>query len=1614
MSQIILSRFILLLVLLYGVAMKVQSAVSWETNYPRWETGQETLTVEGEAGKLELFLFTPEAIADAGFEFTLPLNLSCTGVESLNSISYGAPTVSGQTVTIKITSNGGTIAAGSQLRLKLSLRAACGAVSAANAIQIKLLSGTAPVPGSDKTVNLQVQSPVIQMTTLSSTVSYTGKDTYEALTYELKSDIPVGTYKIILTVDQSVSLRNFLFDGSTVTENVANIANNERTYTLSLTGLSTVEKALTFEGASSLGGSHVITPKVQYPAAQNCLTGSGSLITMLIPATSGLPNMTSISVNYVDTDKTAVINRNDVIVDGLTRTWARFVFENTGTADACYITATISAQGRSTYIEDIDEIYYSVDGDLYTKIPTTWLTVNSTVVNYPSRTFLPSALGKPYHVGVTFPLDFQLGINHTITLLFPTINGKIYDSAAPGYVGDDTHQFMSVIAAVYSKNDSNIPGITSNVLDLHWNDITLFNEMPSPFSVKQSQSIVREIKTYRGVSKFKLYLQLPSWLKLDTSGGDPLVYTNSGESYAPVENESNLTADPPYKIYTTDGWAADDKIILKFKADPFPPTESNKEGTISYWMDYDFNGQILEKIGYITQQVTLLCKEEGVALEDVSFHRITRGLKDSDNNYLPDALASPAPDVEISHDSYLSGDQGEFRVRAKIVNGSSWNYLYLPVEVADNSVSIGNSGTYQLYIRPEQIRLRRNGVDENLPVTMTQNGKSFYLRVNASGNPLTGNQILDIVLPFSVNAGYNQNKVPLDFKCCVSNDPLNPVDPATATDREGTDCLSKYINLWIPGYAITGTGAITVPSTNERKFYLYMTNSFTNGIAPYFPKEVRRGQRYGFQMKFTLPNGYRLYDDKIVVGRGSLDTQGPATKELLPENITGNVYTYDWSSLYNLDMNSDEGSLASNDWALPDDYMSQTIRLAMQATKGVTSGASVVRVDSYLKNHLSGQETIITTTSHNINYYGLSSELVVSQNSLSSMGSSLTLPVLKVGNPNSSSLDRIWLYVDGNVSDLTLTPLEAGASVSGSGSNNRWLEITTTGLAGGSNLNYSLNFKHLGRTDGKDLNDTIKIYFVSNFEDGSFLDPTGAVLDKDDYDHIGVYRSVEIVSLNGRVDGNISVSNTVLGYNTPYTLTASINGTGSPGILRNPQMIVTAPAGQEYIPNSLSLSYKGVTYSGTPLSSLESVLTSDNSDPATERTFVIDLKTILGADVLFPGYLSTDPGDTDLLRQATLTASFKPMCETNLTGIYFKGEITAENITETRIKLSNILLPSITNNYLFQVSSGIKDGNRGFNEMRTDAVCVVTLRKLMGQGDDMDLNDRLQLIIPQQFDINGSASIISGLGIGTVNVESNTVIVGNKREIKFSLPVSDYGAAPDKGVGVDVVYEIPLRYSPNGQALAGNPEQVIDIAVVTNKSFDASCPPSSASIGSGQLEVAVVTASENTAYACLNTEKTLSITSLDFEGSWYDDAAKTNPALSAIATHGYTPTVQASGGRTFFVSAKFGATEYGMVPISVTMNPEATVTVDPLTVCAGTSVDLTSLISETPVEATIEYFGSDQETPVSSPTSVLVNTSTTYYVQVTTTAGCKSAKTPVVVTVNPLPQFTLSKTSERI
>ena len=116
----------------------------------------------------------------------------------------------------------------------------------------------------------------------------------------------------------------------------------------------------------------------------------------------------------------------------------------------------------------------------------------------------------------------------------------------------------------------------------------------------------------------------------------------------------------------------------------------------------------------------------------------------------------------------------------------------------------------------------------------------------------------------------------------------------------------------------------------------------------------------------------------------------------------------------------------------------------------------------------------------------------------------------------------------------------------------------------------------------------------------------------------------------------------------------------------------------------------------------------------------------------------------------------------------------------------------------------------------------------------------------------------------------------------------------------------------------------------------------------------------------------------------------------------YNAGLLAAGSYTFYVEEFDGSCPSARVPVFATVNPSATPpTASGATICAGNTANLSA------VGVGIRWYAdaglSNQIASGNNFTSSVLNTNTTFFVTSTSTLGCQSTGTPVVVTVNPLP-----------
>ncbi|NDV56493.1 hypothetical protein D0T51_12270, partial [Parabacteroides sp. 52] len=819
---------------------------------------------------------------------------------------------------------------------------------------------------------------------------YDAADEFKSLGYKLKAtNRDAKSFKLILTVDEFTTLKTFDWGGSTITPAMSN---SNKTYTLTLTDLSSTEKTLSFQGASSRLGTHVVTPSIQY-----CTVETGfPTITLALPTVSGVPTLSHVSSKYVKslTDDTEV-NQWDIHMDGSTPNMVRSEFKNVGTADGYDLSALLSISG-SYGLLDTANICYQIGNGSKIKLLKEQVAINSRRQNSTSYGYFGvHARKEATKVTVSLSKTESLPIGQTITFWIPMKNGKTYNNENNNvYFDYHTTTISGFSATLYANNQAGQDRMSVNG-GIAYLAAPHFRELPAKFTIKKGEIKTQTVRITAGSlnvnkGKMKVHLLLPSWLKLIEPADGSFVFSNLNGATVYSSETSDLTGKAPYSIYTG---VSDREGLLTFTYTTdgsFSSSDPNLDGVISYYIDYDYNGQVLDKIYQVFQPVSLLCKEEGVVFEKLSLHRITRGLKDSNEDHIPDSN-TPALDNEIDHTRYMLDDEGEIRWQARIIESSK--YLYFPVTALFNITPT---------VKADKAKVKCGGVETSYDIEVGSTNKtSFYVLVKAGTTPFEAGDVIDMSLPFVASSSGI-----FTSECFVSNTEITtPLDAENDPNRKGKDSKSLGMMTYDLNNVFLdyNSGKLIFNDTGEKTLGMYANIFHDAPRSPYFQKEVRR-HAYPGKLVLKFPDGYVLTNTSIKVTKGGLDAHGPAEKMLPPTISDRNNYEYDLSSLYDLSYISGAG-IDADKWILPDDRWLYNFYVTLQATKGASLGSSPFKMEMIYK--VPGKDDVISTRDVTFNYNAIATQLSGLPTELPYFGSELTIPVATVGNPNQATLDKV-------------------------------------------------------------------------------------------------------------------------------------------------------------------------------------------------------------------------------------------------------------------------------------------------------------------------------------------------------------------------------------------------------------------------------------------------------------------------------------------------------------------------------------------------------------------------------------------------------------------------------
>jgi len=1634
--------YMILLAVLTGTgSIYAQDKISWNT----YSLAEEPLSTLSET-VLTLDITPAETVSNASVTVQLPTGITYKA----NSATTAGHNLAGSfTASFNQSTNTVTLSYNKDLsaraHVELTVYATCEAVN--GSIQVSVLSGSTSV--STKSIDYTVRTPVIKgTTTINNGSGLLEKDkTGDIGAFNLQLNTSNGSVAgatITLTYKSGLVLSNFTFVGETITPIVG-----ETSTTITLpesTPLNGTAKVLTFDAMSNRCGVYTITASASFACAT--YTDEITNLTLAYPTETGTPAMTFASNGYLNASLSTPLNVNRVPMDGKTISYYWVNYKNEGNADGYDISAKFTGfrnkVGKYNYVAVDDAssaIMYSVDGGItIKKLTSASYTLSDKLESDDWRT-LRADIGNMYStVNVNIPDPVAKGQN--LIIYYPVAGGAIYDNSG---MTTPTIQTLTItginayVTEVLSAN--NACGEGGAVQEGSLKDGFFY---PRITGTVPSVSIAGDgtgtgeatFSFYTGTNNtnrnFDIVVDLPDWLELDgATPADAIKFDGTTSANSGTKGTGN---NPYVRFSNTE---SNGTVTVKYKTTNLGSYTGNQTENIRIWIDWNMNeagsGTTLEYFTQVFQEVTLLMDREGIFLDEFYLFRDSRGKKDideTDGNQIPDDGVTDARDGDINHSIYLKNDKGQMVFKAHVPDtegSNTYKHMYLLVSAPD----LNMNGTNLAFSAGT---LTRNGGTAETVSLTRQSDTQYYLKYTPS-SVLEKDDELVIEIPFKVGTTVTEGLKSVTTECYVTDQ--IPLDVFNPSDRYGKDLLSLSFGSYDESFSFGHRGwNSTFGNNDETEYYLTRLHGLSNTALPfpYFGNEFRNTVTFK-QFKVEMPMGY-------YIPSGILELRCDGRNSVYPTLISGpttdasgvTTYTYDLTSVFDKDY-TDANPIADR-WPLTDEYFRFVAFANVQATKFAEVNSNIKTTVTY-DNLVTGATNLPQVFYSRVSYTG--TRIYLSTNgatSVDAISSKLTISPVTIGNPNTTAINDVYLYIGGEVNDVRLTETDGTVLASGTGADSRWLKVADV-LEAGYNHNYNITFAYTGSTAGD-----IEIYIVSGF-DKSWND-TDKIPSELDRDNVSRAVKVSVQEVSSRVDGSISVDNYTLEYDIAYTVTASVNSESSAAPLKNPKISLLIPANQLYEAGSAKIEYPKGTIEAVS-STVEDALIA-LGQPSVDTNFVIDLAVALGklGDFTMPGFMETSDTDKQV---ASFTAKFAPQCDSQLDGMRYYGtlggstSLGGSNAFGTgRTVMSRQLLPNVISPYHFNFATSFATNNVGgrtaFNENITSNTLYIDITKV--GADVLNTNNHLRVEVPDMFTVGNKGDNISISGDllstdKTVTITDVQVGQNNNRVYYIKLPATDYDDASENGNGSTLRFAIPLTYT-SAESHKNNPVQIFSISVVTLIKFGTCLNSYYAPIGqSAECNVAVVRTSQALYNLEIDKSTSLEVVSDNFTGTWYK--SDQSSVLSTSNPMSLTPTIVdwALGSHTLYVSANFSGVDYGMVPVLIEVFPSPEyipVELDAITTpvnIEGTTGSLTVNVTAGAKDINGNYNytlyrenvqeGSTIASNASSHTFALTETpatdvaysSYTYHVTVQGTTNCgATTSNQVVVNVYPEPVLTVS------
>lgn len=1205
---------------------------------------------------------------------------------------------------------------------------------------------------------------------------------------------------------------------------------------------------VTMSAAWGSSGDYVASSSVPGSFAANSSTGS--------------PVMNRVSM--------APLTANPWNADGVTPNEFITKARNVGTAEACDIVYNVwvFSWNRAPTFMDV-EGQYSVDGGTTWKNITAEVVSSRTTVDAQYRNN-PAYVGKPYSIRFRIPDKLPAGQEIHIKWKF-YIAPDMYTSDASNRTDrdwlrlirwDDSWSYTDLCRSATSNLQNQGIYSTAEYMkgtnqgpSINLNSGNPDKEYKLHFVQFLALGDARLTKAGRAVG---VNLKLPKGVKIKNLG--PKYGIRFAEANGSTVGEWNYTgsptisSEPNYNYYSfkfTSATNANKYLYVHFERDCSDPGATSglhdmeitydlyPTGTVSGGGNGTGADVIMKETMKYYNQVSLSCSTGGISYTwDIK--RKTLGLLDSNNDAIPDFPLKKIDDLDgtyytdsIDHKQMVCGDTTHLIFNGT-VGGSSDEYLYAVVfsevnqtiyQILKDKVTVSGTNTYQATFL--------NPLVSNIPIPYSVPGQlppkkfAYVWKITKTSGPSAFSDGENVVLtvPFKsvlTTGAYTPSKYRLgswmyttltDLGTTVnfaSGAPNNPGNPGL--NRHGDEeygFSTMYFRGYHGGWTSTPTLNFTGVQTVDGSFYINPVYGDYIGWTPYEFRtlathdtiyvNVPDGYRIGNAMKFRIEddNGSNL----IINAHAANSTK---TKKAF---AIKDIYITSAGNKYITAPGANQARIREGSYriqAYPD--IISTPRTPIGTSKMTMT--SLIDVHTHTHAFISNAERYNWGESSLVFAEGPGVKLTTTDATSKNLGAERMSWNLTLNNTFGSSINQMWLYVEGPVKNVKF------GAIDGVGQDGRWIKLDNVATTG---ITADMSFDVIA--DNGCTNKTIKVYPIFNNANPASFAPFGGLTtdaafkasrdqDGDDFD-MYVYRelSFTINTVDSKIEGSITdwfntPSDPEVPTSTPYgksgvdkgepfTVEVVFDASGSSGPVSKPSVSMDFPQGLEYYVDSGFIEYKNTVIKVSDLSWIDNLNLLDGSAaPHNNVVFNLeDLYTTQGSALkpLLGDYATIEAGEKLYFR-----FKLRPTCDIALTGerigARFSGKRfcdfsknatnSGQTVISDQLRLLNPVL-AFRSDLSFVTSK-----NELICESVTDsAEMTLTFRKKSKLADPMQTTDSIKIEVPLSLTLSGDihytypafSTLIPVAQTGVISpAEIHTYVNDTARYLSWALPVDYY------------------------------------------------------------------------------------------------------------------------------------------------------------------------------------------------------------------------------------------------